>query len=111
MDISKKDWKIFREKLPDWQENYMENIIKDYVTLLSDNSRNASAKFWELEKRIKADKKHPGVILEMEKSETLWNIVDLIRLNVIAYDNLADFSDEFKQEVKRILELKKGFDC
>lgn len=25
MNISKKDWKLFREKLLDWQEKYMEN--------------------------------------------------------------------------------------
>ena len=24
MDISKKDWKLFRERLLGWQENYME---------------------------------------------------------------------------------------
>ena len=28
MDISKKDWKLFREKLPDWQENYMDKLNK-----------------------------------------------------------------------------------
>ena len=27
MDISKKDWKLFREKLSDWQENYMEGLV------------------------------------------------------------------------------------
>ena len=26
MDISKKDWKLFREKLSGWQENYMEKM-------------------------------------------------------------------------------------
>ena len=30
MDISKKDWKLFREKLSDWQENYMEGLVKEY---------------------------------------------------------------------------------
>jgi hypothetical protein len=105
MEISKKDWKVFREKLPRWQENYMEGIIKDYAVLLSDNSKTASDKFWELEKRIKADKKHPGVIMTVQKSETIWNIAYLIRLKVITYDDLVDFSDELKQEVKRILEI------
>ena len=28
MDISKKDWKLFRERLSGWQENYMEGIVK-----------------------------------------------------------------------------------
>jgi len=31
MDISKKDWKLFREKLSGRQENYMEGLVKEYV--------------------------------------------------------------------------------
>ena len=107
MDISKKDWKLFREKLSGWQENYMEGLVKDYVNFLNDVTKPASEKFWKLEKRIKEDKRHPGVIMEISKSEAIWDIVRLIRLNVITYDNLSDFSDELKLEVKRILEMSR----
>ncbi len=62
MEISKKDWKLFREKFVRWQENYMERLTKEYIALLSSNDKEASEKFWELEKRIKKDRKHPGVI-------------------------------------------------
>ena len=107
MDISKKDWKLFRERLSDWQENYMEGLVKDYVNFLNDVTKPASEKFWELEKRIKEDKHHPGVIMEMSKSEAIWDIVRLIRLKVITYDDLSEFSDELQQEVKRILEISR----
>ena len=30
MNISKKDWKLFRERLSGWQENYMEGLVKEY---------------------------------------------------------------------------------
>lgn len=63
MEISKKDWKLFREKIAGWQENYMEHLNKEYMALLSLEDKKASEKFWELEKRIKKDKKQPGVIL------------------------------------------------
>ena len=105
MNISKKDWKLFRERLSDWQENYMEGLVKEYVNFLNDDKKPASDKFWELEKRIKEDKRHPGVIMEMRKSDAIWDIVHLIRLNVISYDDLSDFSDELQQEVRRILEI------
>ena len=107
MDISKKDWKLFREKLSDWQEKYMEGLVKEYVNFLNDDTKHASEKFWKLEKRIKEAKHHPGVIMEMSKSEAIWNIVRLIRLKVITYDDLTDFSDELQQEVKRILEMSR----
>lgn len=106
MDISKKDWKLFREKLSDWQEKYMEDLVKEYVNLLNDDTKYASEKFWKLEKRIKEDKGHPGVIMEMSKSEAIWDIVHLIRLKVITYDDLSEFSEELRQEVKRILEAE-----
>ena len=107
MDISKKDWKLFQERLSDWQENYMEGLVKEYVSFLNDDKKPASEKFWELEKRIKEDKRHPGVVMEMNRSEVIWDIVRLIRLKVIAYDDLSDFSDELQQEVKRILEMSR----
>ncbi len=107
MDISKKDWKLFREKLSGWQENYMEGLVKTYADFLNDDKKPASEKFWELEKRIKEDKHYPGVIMELKKSEVICDIVRLMRLNVITYDDLSDFSGELQQEVKRILEMSR----
>ena len=107
MDISKKDWKLFRERLLGWQENYMEGLVKEYVNFLNDDKKPASDKFWELEKRIKEDKRHPGVIVEVNRSEVIWDIVRLIRLKVITCDDLSDFSDELQMEVKRILEMSR----
>ena len=77
----------------------MGNVIE----ILNDDKKPASEKFWELEKRIKEDKRHPGVIMEMSKSEVIWDIVRLIRLKVITYDDLSDFSDELQMEVKEYL--------
>ncbi len=108
MEISKRDWKLFREKLPGWQENYMEDLVEEYIDFLADETKKASDKFWGLEKRIKEDKRHPGVIMELRKSETIWDIVRLIRLNVITYDDLSDFSEELKYEVKRIEEIYRS---
>ena len=51
MDISKKDWKLFREKLSGWQENYMEGLVKEYANFLNDDKKPASEKFWELESK------------------------------------------------------------
>ena len=107
MDIIKKDWKLFQEKILGWQEKYMEGLVKEYVEFLNDDTKPASEKFRKLEERIKKDKRHPGVIMEMSKSEVIWDIVRLIRLKVITYDDLSDFSDELQNEVKRILEMSR----
>lgn len=48
MEISKQDWELFREKVPEWQEHYMERLVREYVAFLNDNSKVASDSFWEL---------------------------------------------------------------
>lgn len=64
---------------------------------------NASDHFWELEKRIKQDKKHPGVLIEMNKGEAIWNIAILVRKIVITMNDLEGFSEDLIEAVKIIL--------
>ncbi|MCI6888224.1 MAG: multidrug transporter [Lachnospiraceae bacterium] len=101
-EISKRDWKLFRERVPEWQEHYMEQLIKEYIELLSAPG-NASDHFWELEKRIKKDKKHPGVIIELSKSDAIWDIAFYVRDKVITMDDLEGFSENLIDAVKLIL--------
>ena len=84
----------------------MKGHVKEYVDFLNNDTKHASEKFWELEKRIKKDRKHPGVIMEMSKSQAIWNIVELIRLDT--YEDLAGFSDDLKQAVEMILDRNRG---
>lgn len=102
MEISKSDWKLYREKIAGWQENYMSRLNNEYIALLNADDKKASEKFWELEKRIKNDRRHPGVIIEMSKSNAVFDIVSLIRLGVITYDDLADFSDGLQEAVNML---------
>ena len=39
----------------------------------------------------------------MRKSNAIFDMVDLIRLKVITFDDLSDFSDELQETVKMIL--------
>ena len=102
MEVSKSDWKLFRERVVDWQEAYMERLVKEYMDLL-EGAENASDKFWKLEERIKKDKKHPGVMLELSKGNMIFDIVALVKSDVIITADLADFSDELKESVDFLL--------
>lgn len=101
IEISKADWKLFREKVPIWQERYMEQLTKEYINLLS-SPGYASAHFWELDKRIKKDRKHPGVILEMRKPNAVWDIVGFLRQDIISWEDLNGFSQELIDVIKDI---------
>lgn len=102
VEISKRDWKLYRERLPEWQENFMEQLTKEYIELLS-GPGNASDHFWELEKRIKQDKKSPGVQIEVRKSEAIWDIAVFVGHGIITMDELDGFSADLIEAVKLIL--------
>lgn len=98
MEASKQDWKLYRERLPKWQEAYMERLVKEYAELLN-GTQNASDKFWKLEERIKKDRKHPGVIIEVNKSNMIYDIARLINLDVITEADLEGFSEDLRETI------------
>lgn len=98
MEVSKKDWKLFREKIAGWQEAYMARLVQEYIEFLSGDEA-ASTKFWELEKKIKEDKRRPGVLLRMEKSNMVYDLVALMRDEVISFNDLEEFSDKMKEYI------------
>lgn len=102
VEISKSDWKLYREKVPEWQEHYMERLTKEHIALLSGQG-NASDHFWELEKRIKQEKKNPGVIIEMRKSSAIWDIAAFVGRGIITMDELDGFSEDLIDAVELIL--------
>ncbi len=102
VEISKKDWKLYRERLPEWQEHFMERLTKEYIELLSAPG-NASDHFWELEERIRKDKKNPGVLLNVTKSNAIWDIAVFVGRGIITMDELDGFSSDLIEAVKLIL--------
>ena len=101
--FTKKDWTLFRNKIADWQEAYMDRLGKEYIVLLSEDA-NPSEKFWRLEKRIKEDRKKAGVRVEMSRSNLIYNIISLINEGAICFEDLEEFSDELKEIVRHLFE-------
>lgn len=102
IEPSKKDWKLYREKIGDWQEHYMEKLVKEYADYLC-SDLPASTKFWEMEKRLRRDRKTPGVCIGLRKSDLFWDIAGLINDKVISMDDLEEFSDGSKEVIALIL--------
>lgn len=80
----------------------MEKLVKEYADYLC-SDLPASTKFWEIEKRIKRDRKTLGVCIELTKSDMFWDIAGLINDKVISMDDLEEFSDDLKEAVALIL--------
>lgn len=105
--VKERDWKLFRKKLPLWQEAYMDKLNQEYIRLLSGEGL-ASEKFWELEKRIRMDKKSVGVVADMRRSQMYSNLVSLLVTEIIREDALEGFSEELVEIVKLVVERNRS---
>ena len=101
--FTKRDWALFRSKIGSWQEAYIGRLCDEYIELLSGDG-DPSEKFWQLDKRIRSDKRNPGVQLEMSRTNFIYNIIALINNDVISMKDLEDFSDKLKETVRVFLE-------
>lgn len=102
--VNERDWKLFRSKLPDWQENYMDKLNHEYMEILNGDG-NPSDRFWALEERIRKDKRDTGVVVRgASRSNMLDNIMALIREGAIGVEDLAEFSEELRETVKMFVE-------
>ena len=98
-DVKESDWKLLRKLVPGWQERYMDKLNKEYIEILN-RECNPSTNFWELKKRLDEDKRHIGVVIDMRRSRMVSNLLMMLEENVIVIEELNDFSDELKEEIK-----------
>jgi len=107
--FTKRDWTLFRSKIGSWQEAYMGRLCDEYIELLSGDG-DPSEKFWQLDKRIRSDKRNPGVQLQMTRTNFIYNIIALINNDVISMKNLEDLSYELTETIKAFLERQSWND-
>lgn len=107
MEISTRDWKLYREKLAKWQEKHMDKLTGEYIDILS-SDKPASERFWELEKRIKEDRQSLGVIVKVSKSEMFSQLLDLLNDQIITMDDLSGFSEDLIDTVHHFYKWDKG---
>ena len=87
----------------------MGRLCAEYIKLLSGDG-DPSEKFWQLDKRIRSDKRNPGVQLQMTRTNFIYNIIALINNDVISMKNLEDLSDELTETIKAFLERQSWND-
>lgn len=106
MEISELDWKLYRKKIVIWQNSFMEKLCNEYVAFLSDCNIKPSDKFCDLEHRIRKDKHLAGVVVEMKRSNMIYDIARLIDEKAISIDDISEFSTDTQDMVKLLLNYK-----
>ena len=80
----------------------MERLNKEYIQILSSEGK-ASDKFWALEKRIYQDKRSPGVMVQLRKSDMPMQLLGMLGDGVIEWDDLKEFSPELQEVLSYLL--------
>jgi len=107
--VNESDWRLFRSRLPMWQEAYMERLNREYIALLS-GTGPASEKFWELEKRVREDKRRGGVVMRMSRSNMELDLLSLLSDGVISTAELDGFSEELREKLALVLRDHREWD-
>ena len=95
LPVNESDWKLFRKRLPEWQERCMEQLAESYAALLAGPGK-ASDTFWELEKR------RVGVVADVSRSEMYYNLLYLLDDKTITFEDLAGFSPDLRERLAMI---------
>lgn len=102
-----KDWKLFRKKLPAWQEDYMAKLNREYQEILAQD-KNPSDIFWELEKRIWQDKKKTGVIVRGMSRSNMWiHMMELLMEGAVTLEDLSEFSEDLQERMAWIMKCSE----
>lgn len=85
------------------QEAYMDKLIEEYKDILNSDT-SSSDKYWALRKKIYEDYKSPGVLArDVSRSNMFIILLGLLRDEAITMDDLDEFSDELKEDIKQYI--------
>ena len=82
----------------------MDKLTREYAEFLTDDSRQPSERFWTLNKRIREDRRKPGVQLELRKQNVVFDLAHLIADSAVSLDELDGFSEELQNMVRVLCE-------
>lgn len=100
--VAERDWRLFKELLPKWQENYMAKLIDQYIEILNGDGE-ASDRFWALEEHINRDRLCCGVLMEdIRRSTMRRQIACLLSDNVITLNDLDGFTEDIRDYARRL---------
>ena len=85
----------------------MDKVNKKLIKHKKKKKLPPSEKFWKAEKLIIREKKSAGVIVEMRRSMFKINLLKLLNEKAITMEDLADFSPELQEEIKKVKERLK----
>jgi ABC-type branched-subunit amino acid transport system ATPase component len=108
MDFPERDWKHLRVVHRAALERYCERVLKECEAVLANASRTAHQRYLDLfELTRDRDRELAYAFDDMRRSRALERLMAMQALGVVTDEEMAGFSEETKEEVAHILELRR----
>ncbi|MCG2590758.1 hypothetical protein [Rhodohalobacter sulfatireducens] len=103
MKPTKRDWKIFRDMLPELRERYLAERNQTFITLLKSDERTPTEQFWDT---LEAMKKEAKILQDClngyTKSNMDMRILLMLRHGLMKEEDLDGFSEELREWVRKV---------
>jgi len=103
------DWQLFKRHIPKWREHYLAIKNKEIVSILTDENKTPTEQFWNAKDKIfKISKILCDCFDDLSRSEMIYKLLYMYNYGVISKDNLVEFSDELKEKLYTMLNIKEN---
>jgi L-lactate utilization protein LutB len=105
--VKESDWQLFRERVPEYRERYLENVNDEIASILTSEEATPTEIFWEAKERMDAEAQILVDCLDgHSRSNMRMHLLLMYRHGLIEEADLEEFSDELRE---RILLLAREF--
>ena len=103
MKPKESDWKKFKNSLDRWRERYLKWKNDDIRSILEDNNRDETDKFWDIVGFQKSEAKKLRDCLDgYSRSNMILQMALMKRYKMIDRDDISEFSEELQNLLKEI---------
>lgn len=104
-ETKESDWKKYKKLVDNLEEKYLEKQLCFLVNLLEDDSKSAVDRFSLVRKQIDKSSKVLGESIgEHKRSSLFFNLLNMLRNNLICEEDLSAFSEELKETLKKVID-------
>jgi hypothetical protein len=104
--LKESDWKIFRKRVPEWRERYLQKKNKVIVDILTDQNMTPTEQFWAAKRKMDKETRILVNCLDgHSRSKMEWFLLLMYQHSLVNNDDLKEFSEELREKMAKVSEL------
>jgi hypothetical protein len=94
------DWKIFRNRVPEWRERYLLKKNEEIIAVLTDERKTPTERFWDAKKKMGEEARVLVDCLDgHSRSKMRWYLYLMYGHGLIEDADLEEFSGELREQI------------